>query len=158
MTRELQTLDPPTQPKSLRWSLLPLKLLYFNFGRAYLFESPSSKEYIPNLMPRWHDIDKTYYYWQKRCSLKWVKQFGWEVMQERTTLFKPRDSNLLNTYLYVHMFDFYWIQPSGNGGGYDNDGSPKIVGNLSLGFLSKYVSRFPDNVVCAFTSTWIIHW
>ena len=54
---------------------------------------------------------------------------------------------------YVHMFNFYWIQPSGNGGGYDNDGSPKIVGNLSLGFLSKYVSGFPDNVVCAFTST-----
>ena len=56
-------------------------------------------------------------------------------------------------YIHVHMFNFYWIQPSGNGGGYDNDGSPKIIGNLSLGFLSKYVSGFPDNVVCAFTST-----
>ena len=66
---------------------------------------------------------------------------------------QARDSSLLNTYIYVHIYYFYWIQPSGNGGGYDNDGSPKIVGNLSLGFLSKYVSGFPDNVVCAFTLT-----
>ena len=72
-------------------------------------------------------------------------------MQERTTLFKPRDSSLLNTYIYVHMFNFYWIQPGGNGGGYDNDGSPKIIvfhldssPNMCLVFLTMLFALLPQ--------------
>ena len=54
-------------------------------------------------------------------------------------------------YIHVHMFNFYWIQPSGNGGGYDNDGSPKIIvfhldssPNMCLVFLTMLFALLPQ--------------
>ena len=97
----------PTPPKSLRWSLHPLKLLYFNFGRAYFFNPLQAKSIFQSscwdgLLLIDHTISsKRDVLWSGLSSLA----VGWEVKQERTTLFKPWDSSLLNT--IAHILNFF---------------------------------------------------